>query len=121
MDDDFDDEMANFNIEIPNVPKYNMILPPRPVTTNAKPTDKNEKVITPVAQSKTVIKSINKSNCILVNAKQRGNPLLKAITNIPWEYDEIVADYVVGVTACILFLSLRYHTLNPDYINQVVF
>jgi len=49
---------------------------------------------------------------------QRGNPLLKSIFNVPWEYEEIVPDYVMGRTTCALFLSLRYHNLNPDYINE---
>lgn len=48
-----------------------------------------------------------------------GNPILKSITNVPWEFDDsIIPDYVVGTTAGILFLSLRYHTLNPDYIHN---
>jgi DNA excision repair protein ERCC-1 len=64
-------------------------------------------------------RAVAKSNCVLVNPKQRGNPLLKTITAVPWEYDDIIPDYVVGLKACILYLSLRYHTLNPDYINQV--
>lgn len=59
------------------------------------------------------------SNSILVNTKQKGNPLLKSINNIPWEFDEsIVPDYVVGKTACVLFLSIRYHQLKPDYIQE---
>ena len=49
---------------------------------------------------------------------QRGNPLLKSILSVPWEYEEIVPDYVMGRTTCALFLSLRYHNLNPDYINE---
>lgn len=49
---------------------------------------------------------------------QRGNPLLKSILNVPWEYEEIIPDYVMGRTTCALFLSLRYHNLNPDYINE---
>ncbi|KAJ8869396.1 hypothetical protein PR048_030972 [Dryococelus australis] len=60
----------------------------------------------------------SKTNGILVSPKQRGNPLLKAICNVPWEYSEIVPDYVMGKTTCALFLSLRYHNLNPDYINE---
>lgn len=59
------------------------------------------------------------SNCVLVNPKQRGNPLLKSICNVPWEFDEtIVPDYVMGRTVCALFLSLRYHNLKPEYINE---
>nr|CAG4635016.1 EOG090X0BTB [Alona affinis] len=54
----------------------------------------------------------------MVNQRQRGNPLLKSIRNVPWEYGEIVPDYVMGHTCCALFLSLRYHNLNPQYIHD---
>nr|CAG4645058.1 EOG090X0BTB [Leptodora kindtii] len=59
----------------------------------------------------------HKTGVILVNQRQRGNPLLQAIRNVPWEYAEIVPDYVMGKTCCALFLSLRYHNLNPQYIH----
>ncbi|KAG8225903.1 hypothetical protein J437_LFUL006135 [Ladona fulva] len=49
----------------------------------------------------------------------RGNPLLKAFRNVPWEFeDSLIPDYVMGQTTCALFLSLRYHILNPDYIHE---
>ncbi|XP_018565107.1 DNA excision repair protein ERCC-1 [Anoplophora glabripennis] len=60
----------------------------------------------------------SKTHCLLVNPKQRGNPLLKSVRNVPWEYDDIVPDYQMGQTTCALFLSLRYHNLNPDYIHN---
>ncbi|CAK9824278.1 DNA excision repair protein ERCC-1 [Anthophora retusa] len=63
-------------------------------------------------------KDTSKFNTLLVNPKQKGNPLLKFITNVPWEYSEIVPDYVMGKTTCALFLSIRYHQLNPDYIHE---
>lgn len=69
--------------------------------------------------STTTTTDVSKTNCVLVNPKQRGNPILKSIVNIPWEFDEtIIPDYVVGATAGILYLSLRYHQLNPDYIHN---
>lgn len=68
--------------------------------------------------SKVVRPSTSKSNPILVSPRQRGNPLLKAICNVPWEYEEIIPDYIMGKTTCALFLSLKYHNLNPDYINE---
>ncbi|XP_015116501.1 DNA excision repair protein ERCC-1 [Diachasma alloeum] len=55
---------------------------------------------------------------ILVNPKQKGNPLLKFMKNLPWAYSQIVPDYVMGPRVCTLFLSLRYHQLNPDYIHD---
>lgn len=41
---------------------------------------------------------------IVVKSSQRGNPLLQFIRNVPYEYGEIVPDFVVGLTSCILFL-----------------
>ncbi|KAE8751702.1 hypothetical protein FOCC_FOCC001550 [Frankliniella occidentalis] len=59
------------------------------------------------------------SHALLVSPKQKGNPALKAVSNIPWEFDEsILADYVMGPSSCALFLSIRYHNLNPDYIHD---
>lgn len=58
-------------------------------------------------------------HCIWVHSKQRGNPILKSIQNVALEYrNDIVPDYVVGRTSCVLYLSLKYHQLNPDYICQ---
>ncbi|XP_063706878.1 DNA excision repair protein ERCC-1 [Culicoides brevitarsis] len=71
-----------------------------------------------VSLSQTATKKVLKQNCVLVNPKQRGNPILKSITNVAWEWDDIVPDYIVGSTTCILYLSLKYHNLNPDYIHQ---
>uniref|UniRef100_A0A8V5GZC5 DNA excision repair protein ERCC-1 n=1 Tax=Melopsittacus undulatus TaxID=13146 RepID=A0A8V5GZC5_MELUD len=44
--------------------------------------------------------------------------VLRFIRNVPWEYGDTVADYVLGQSSCALFLSLRYHHLHPDYIHQ---
>lgn len=56
-------------------------------------------------------------NTILVNNCQRGNPLLQHIRSIGWEYADIVPDYQVGLSSCILFLSIRYHRLHPEYVH----
>ncbi|KAF9950019.1 ssDNA endonuclease and repair protein rad10 [Mortierella alpina] len=53
---------------------------------------------------------------IVVKPSQRGNPLLQSIRNVPYEYGEIVPDFQVGLTSCIVFLSIRYHRLHPEYI-----
>ncbi|XP_015262520.1 PREDICTED: DNA excision repair protein ERCC-1 [Gekko japonicus] len=59
-----------------------------------------------------------KHNSIIVSPRQRGNPILKFIRNVPWEFGEIVPDYVLGQSTCALFLSLRYHTLKPNYVHE---
>ena len=56
---------------------------------------------------------------LLVHSRQRGNPLLKHFRQVKWEYsDQILggADYSMSRSSCALYLSLRYHTLNPNYI-----
>ncbi|KAK9499092.1 hypothetical protein O3M35_003603 [Rhynocoris fuscipes] len=79
----------------------------------------NSGTSTPKEGNVKVIVSGNKGTTILVNPCQRGNPILKNITSVAWEFDDnIVPDYVMGRTTCALFLSLRYHTLKPDYINE---
>lgn len=56
-------------------------------------------------------------HCVLVHPNQKGNPLLQFVTNVPYEFDEtIVPDFVVGRVNCMLYLSMRYHRLYPDYI-----
>ncbi|XP_012508896.1 PREDICTED: DNA excision repair protein ERCC-1 isoform X2 [Propithecus coquereli] len=59
-----------------------------------------------------------KSNSIIVSPRQRGNPVLKFVRNVPWEFGDVIPDYVLGQSTCALFLSLRYHNLHPDYIHQ---
>ncbi|KAG4302456.1 hypothetical protein PCK1_001292 [Pneumocystis canis] len=53
---------------------------------------------------------------ILVHPRQKENPILKHIHNVPWEYGNSTADYILGTKICALFLSLRYHLLYPEYI-----
>lgn len=71
----------------------------------------------PPGPSKSAPESKSK-NSLLVSPKQKGNPLLKFIRNVPWEFSDIVPDYVMGKTMCALFLSIKYHQLNPDYIHD---
>ncbi|KAN0091069.1 Restriction endonuclease type II-like protein [Tylopilus felleus] len=56
-------------------------------------------------------------NNIIVNPNQRLNPVLECIRNVGKEFGDIVPDFQVGRTTCILFLSLRYHRLHPEYIH----
>ncbi|KAF9653909.1 DNA repair protein rad10 [Thelephora ganbajun] len=71
-----------------------------------KPPVKNPPVVTPGSGSN-----------IIVNQRQRKNPLLECIKH-GREFGDIVADFQVGRTTGILFLSLKYHRLHPEYIAQ---
>ncbi|CAD7089906.1 unnamed protein product [Hermetia illucens] len=108
-DDSFDTELANIEFP-PDVPKIPKISPAKPA--QSKVADPTPEVVAAAKQTPA------NPHCILVNPKQRGNPILKSIHNAPIEFREIVPDYIVGRTTCILYLSLKYHNLNPDYICQ---
>ena len=63
--------------------------------------------------------SINFKAGILVSEKQRGNPLLRLLRLIPWQFStDIVPDYVMGSTTCAIFLSIKYHLLHPKYVER---
>ncbi|QRV79836.1 DNA excision repair protein ERCC-1 [Ceratobasidium sp. AG-Ba] len=52
---------------------------------------------------------------VIVSTRQKGNPVLEHVKHT-WEYGDIVADYQVGATTGVLYLSLKYHHLHPQYI-----
>lgn len=55
---------------------------------------------------------------VLVNEKQKGNPLLKFIRIVPWTFaPDIIPDYVVGST-CAIFISIKYHVLHPKHAER---
>eukprot|EP00033_Pygsuia_biforma_P000117 GCRY01000147.1.p1 GENE.GCRY01000147.1~~GCRY01000147.1.p1 ORF type:complete len:258 (-),score=24.04 GCRY01000147.1:1086-1859(-) len=56
---------------------------------------------------------------IAVSFRQKGNPLLKHIRNVPIEFNkDILVDYEVAPTCGIFFLSLKYHQLHRSYIES---
>lgn len=71
------------------------------------------KIVQPVPQK---LKERQGPSAILVSTRQKGNPVLNYVKTVPWEYSDIPCDYVVGATSCVLFLSLKYHRLHPEYI-----
>ncbi|KAI9179378.1 ssDNA endonuclease and repair protein rad10 [Blastocladiella emersonii ATCC 22665] len=58
------------------------------------------------------------SNAILVNGRQRKNPVVSLIHSVPLEFGDTPADFVLGATAGALFLSIQYHRLHPEYLVQ---
>ncbi|KAF8664374.1 hypothetical protein AX16_000745 [Volvariella volvacea WC 439] len=54
----------------------------------------------------------------VIDDHQKGNPVLECIRNVGRELGDIVADYQVGKTTGVLFLSLKYHRLHPEYIHM---
>eukprot|EP00879_Flechtneria_rotunda_P020706 GHRR01021792.1.p1 GENE.GHRR01021792.1~~GHRR01021792.1.p1 ORF type:complete len:139 (+),score=44.23 GHRR01021792.1:50-466(+) len=56
------------------------------------------------------------ANTVLVSQRQQGNPVLKHIRTVRWTFADVVPDYICGSNTAILFLSLRYHLLQPEYV-----
>ncbi|SCU93929.1 LAMI_0E16094g1_1 [Lachancea mirantina] len=60
---------------------------------------------------------------VLVSSSQRGNPLLNSLTNTNWRYVTAAAGTKIFYDYCVhgrnvLFLSLKYHRLHPEYIAK---
>lgn len=58
------------------------------------------------------------SHVLYVSPRQKGNPILDHIRNVPWQYQTMAPDYIFNSTSCALFLSIKYHLLHPRYITE---
>lgn len=55
---------------------------------------------------------------LCVSTRQRGNGILQHIRNVPFSFETMVPDYIMGTQRCALFLSCKYHSLHPTYIER---
>jgi DNA repair protein Rad10 len=55
-------------------------------------------------------------NLVQVSQRQQGNPVLRHLRGVRWAFADIVPDYLCGSSTAVLFLSLRYHLLQPEYV-----
>ncbi|XP_026997604.1 DNA excision repair protein ERCC-1 [Tachysurus fulvidraco] len=102
---------------VPNVAGSETSLPPGRLEDDLAPGQKMKEGQS--GEERTVVTpAIGSGNSIIVSPRQRGNPILKFVRSVPWEFGEVAPDYVLGRTTCALFLSVRYHTLNPNYIHE---
>lgn len=113
MDDDYgaDDALLAAMAAAPAVPRPAVQQPtPRKIQQptpqrldKAPPANASSagKVVQPAPQAMPARQG---ASAILVSPRQRGNPVLSSIRSMPWEYSDIPADYVLGLTTCVLFL-----------------
>lgn len=85
-----------------------------PPPANASTSGSGPKLVQPTPQALPARQS---GSSILVSPRQKKNPVLTCLKSMPWELSDIPADFVLGLTTCALFLSLKYHRLHPDYID----
>ncbi|SSD60297.1 related to DNA repair protein RAD10 [Saccharomycodes ludwigii] len=63
---------------------------------------------------------------VLVSKTQKGNPLLDKLQNTKWRYvsssptAKIEYDYLIRGSRKVIFLSLKYHKLHPEYIYRKI-
>lgn len=80
----------------------------------------------PVSESRSHNRSGNRRRqgvqtytSVQVANSQKGNPLLESplMKQTPWTYNgQILSDYYINATLQVLFLSLKYHKLRPEYV-----
>lgn len=57
---------------------------------------------------------------IVANTCQQGNPLLQHLKELRVEYSSIVPDYLIDSQSACIFISLKFHRLNTDYLKTRV-
>lgn len=45
---------------------------------------------------------------------QRGNPVLRFVRNVPWQFGDVLPDYVLGQSTCALFLRWALGAAPPS-------
>nr|ODN90596.1 DNA excision repair protein ERCC-1 [Cryptococcus depauperatus CBS 7841] len=68
------------------------------------------------AQPRPIHRPAAGKHSIIYNSRR--NPVLACIRNVSIEIGDIPADYQVGTHNGVLFLSVKYHRLHPEYIHQ---
>lgn len=72
----------------------------------------------PIIQYTTASRLTKNTSAVLINERQRGNPLIQYIKAVPYEYHRnITPDYIVGEINACLYISLKYHVTHPRYIQ----
>lgn len=75
----------------------------------------------PVSANTNINSNYGSGGALIVNSKQKGNPILKHIRNVQWKYsDTLVPDFCMSRNSCAFYLSMKYHLLNPTYVHQRV-
>ncbi|KAJ1367815.1 hypothetical protein KIN20_028807 [Parelaphostrongylus tenuis] len=56
------------------------------------------------------------SRLVVNRRRQEGNPVLKYVRNVRYEWGDVGADFECGPTCGVVYLALKYHRLHPNYI-----
>lgn len=72
--------------------------------------------VTPTREVSFSLAHARSKVALLINPRQLQNPLLRHIRHVRTEVNNIVADFSCGPTTHVLYISLQYHNLHPEYI-----
>ncbi|WWD21189.1 hypothetical protein CI109_105673 [Kwoniella shandongensis] len=108
--------LRNASGGLPPIPKESPAPSPAGIEANTATASAGQPQV--AGSSKPINRPAASKNSIIYSAVQRRNPVLGSIRNVGIEIGDIVADYQVGTHNGVLFLSLKYHRLHPEYIHQ---
>lgn len=105
------------------------VVPTKDIVNRASPYQRSSlnkataKPVTPLEsqRSSTPRSKTHGPSQILINPHQKNNPILtkSRLSKVPWRYDSnVLSDYYISPTFQILFLSLKYHNLHPEYLEH---
>ncbi|KAH8584318.1 ERCC1 excision repair 1 C-terminal domain [Cryptosporidium sp. chipmunk genotype I] len=57
---------------------------------------------------------------IIASTRQKGNPILAYVSNVPYDFQNIVPDFLVGKYDAVVFISIKYHKLHKQYLRKRV-
>eukprot|EP00933_Yihiella_yeosuensis_P038886 TRINITY_DN32830_c0_g1_i1.p1 TRINITY_DN32830_c0_g1~~TRINITY_DN32830_c0_g1_i1.p1 ORF type:complete len:243 (-),score=50.19 TRINITY_DN32830_c0_g1_i1:335-1063(-) len=87
-------------------------------TTGAAATDASAAATGPV-QKQQRWDHPRAQHAIIAAARQRGNPILSCIKSTPVDFaDDLLPDYLAGPSTALLFISLRFQRLHPEYLQR---
>ncbi len=107
--------MSTFSEAFENITKSRHYEPVSTTITNTPSQTSPPKIV--VAGGPVAIATNHKA--ILANPRQKANPILKHVRSVPIEFSSDIhmpADFSISQTNGMLYLSIKYHKLNPEYL-----
>lgn len=106
--------------ELHNITVKNLPSPiPGPSSGNGGSGGSGSSTNRPRQKRSRTSQNVHSYTSIQVAQSQKGNPLLESplMKITPWSYNgQVLLDYYINATIQVLFLSLKYHKLRPEYV-----
>jgi len=110
--------MSSFNEAFESITKTRHYEPP-PTLAAVQLASTTTTIQSSTTGSASNANAVKSAKAILVNPKQKGNPILRYVRSVPLEFATdagMIADYLISQTTAVLYISIKYHKLNPEYL-----